>query len=63
MEGSSASKRVAAPRSDDDRDRVLDGVRVDAEWEHKPVCICTSGRESVWACTFAVQDPVFRDCR
>jgi hypothetical protein len=47
MEGSSASKRVAAPRSDNDRDRVLDGVRVDAEWEHKPFCDRTSGREPV----------------
>ena len=29
VEGSSASKRVAAPRSDNDRDGVLDGVRMD----------------------------------
>ena len=47
VEGSSASKRVATPRSDNDRDRVLDGFGVDAEWEHKPVYICTPGCESV----------------
>ena len=47
VEGSSASKRVAAPRSYNDRDRVLNGFGVDAEWEHKPVCICASGCESV----------------
>ena len=47
VEGSPTSKRVATPRSDNDRDRVLDGVRVDAEREHKPVCICASGCESV----------------
>ena len=33
MESSSPPKCVAAPRSDNDRDRVLDGVGVDAEWE------------------------------
>ena len=47
MEGSPASKRVAAPRSDNDRDRVLDGVRVDVQREHNPVRGRTSGCESV----------------
>ena len=47
MEDSSASKRVAAPGSDNDRDRVLDGVGVDAEREHKPVRGRTSGYESL----------------
>ena len=47
VEGPSTSKRVAAPRSDNDRDRVLDGVGLDAEREHKPVRGCTSGCESL----------------
>ena len=47
MEGSSTSKCVATPWSDNDRDRVLDGVRMDAEQEHNPVCGRTSGCETV----------------
>ena len=47
VEGSSASKRVTAPGSDNDRDGVLDGVRMDVEREHKSVCSYTPGRESV----------------
>ena len=47
MEGSSPSTRLAALRSDNDRDRVLDGVRVDVEREHKRIYCCTSGRKSV----------------
>jgi len=63
MEGSSAPKRVAAPGDNNDRDRVLDGVRVDVEWERKPLRGYTSGCESVRTCTFSIQTPVFLTCR
>ena len=47
MESSSTSKRVAAPRSENDRDRVCDGVRVDVEREHHPICGRSSGLQQV----------------
>ena len=59
VESSQSSKRVAAPRGNNDRDRVLDGVRVDVEWEHKPICGRTSGCETVRTRMFSIQAPVF----
>jgi hypothetical protein len=47
VEGSSASERVAALRSNNDRDQVRDGIRVDVEREHQPVCDSASGCESI----------------
>jgi len=38
MEGSPSSERVAAARSDNDRESVRDGLGVDAKWQHQPVC-------------------------
>ena len=47
MEGSSSSKRVATPRSDNDWDSVWNGIEVDGEREHQPVCGGTQGSESI----------------
>ena len=47
MESSSASERTAADWSDGGRGWVRDGVRMDDEWEHQPVCGISPGRKSV----------------
>lgn len=47
MEGSLSSERVTAPRSDDDRDSVRDGVKVDDEQGYKPVRDGTQGRKQI----------------
>jgi hypothetical protein len=54
VEGSSPSKRVAAPGSDNDRDQVRNGVRVDVERERQPVCHKASGCESVRTCKSSI---------
>ena len=38
MEYTAPYKRIGTGRCDDDRVSVCDGIRVDGEWEHQPVC-------------------------
>ena len=47
VEGSSSSERIAAARSHNDREPVRNGVGVDGEWKHQPICEGTPGCESV----------------
>ena len=49
VESSSSSERAAAAGSDNDRESVRHGVRVDDKREHQPVCYGPSGCESVRA--------------
>jgi serine/threonine protein kinase len=55
MEHPSSSKRVAAVGHNDDRDPVCDGIRVDGQWEHQPVCESTYQRGSAGACMPFIQ--------
>ena len=47
VEGSSSSERVAATGRHNDRDPVRDGVGMDDERKHQPICENTPGCESV----------------
>ena len=47
MESPSPPERVAAPGSDNDRDPVRNGVKMDDEREHQPVCDDTQGSEPI----------------
>ena len=52
VEGSSASQRVAATRGHNVRNPIRDGIGVDDERKHQPICSGTPGCESVRTCTF-----------
>ena len=52
MENPSASERVTTFGSEDGWKPVSDGIRMDGEWEHKPVCQKEYERQSVRACRF-----------
>jgi hypothetical protein len=62
MEGSSASERIATPWSDDDRNHIRDGVRVDAEREYQCVCNSTSGCEQIRPCKSPTPAPTIPAC-
>ena len=47
VEGPLPSKRGAAPGGDNERGPVRNGVGVDDEREHQPVCQDTPGSESI----------------
>ena len=47
VEGTSSSERVAATGRHNDRGPVRDGVGVDGEREHQPICESTPGCESI----------------
>ena len=47
MEGPSSSERVAASGGDNDRHPVRNGVKMDDEREHQPVCDDTQGSEPI----------------
>jgi serine/threonine protein kinase len=59
MEGPPPSQSAAAIRRDDDRDSVRDGIGVDDEWKHQPICEGGRQRRSVGACTHLVQGSYF----
>jgi len=54
MENTPSSECVATDGSDNVRDTVCDGVRVDAKRQHQPVCEGASECESVYTCKLSV---------
>jgi hypothetical protein len=62
VEGSSPPECVAAPGGDNDRNQIRDGVRVDVQREHQPVCDSTPGCESVRPRKFSVRASAILAC-
>ena len=58
MEKPSASKHATADRSDDGRESVRNGIRVDGTWKHQRLRKGTSRRRSARACKFSIKNLV-----